>query len=802
MSPPNPIRFNCDAAVISVAVTPGGDVIVAGAVDRRVYLLDKCGSLLTEPYELDNEVWAVAVDHAGSTIVAGTACKRPSLGVLHCFEANGMRTLRKELGAPVWGVDVSPSGETVVASTWRNEVIAYRRSGATFELLHHAVVRGAEAGCYGISLITDDLAVVAAYDIGLIVIELSTGAQHLTELRTGIYNIAVEPRNDLILVGLRDGSIGTFVRDGVRLSRETSSSLTERPISAVACAEPADLLLAGSFDGSLHCVSRDGRHLWHYGCDGELWSVAATTDASLIVAGAGDGYVYILSNSCTAARTKELMAMRDTLQLQPSPAKWSRFASCCIESAAVDLLISELDYEADRHGPGDIVREYASMLARKDGLDPDTSYATAQLLFRCGDFNQTIAVCQRLSRDPDQQSRALQLAGDSFEELGLRSAAESIFRRATESLVNGQGVRLLYDLARSYEERGDITQALAQYEFLLSWDVSFRDARRRYEALKERGSASDAFNRHLDYTGLTVSMLGPDVPRDQDVDVELLPVLEARLKELAVPGGDRTTSLDALKYMGNTGVFESANLGHLPYDPSAYIKYEYSPLEDTCKKHLEMVNFLASVDLAKVQRTLDIGTATCRWPQFLSTAGVVAWGIDISASGFIHMRGRGMAFNSFAVGDGSAIPFPDETFDLVTCMMGTMNHIPAELRPQVLLELNRVLRPGGVVACSVWDTRCSYQSFLTMYSSDERAIFRRQQLDLEELSHLVETSPLGEFSARRFCCFPDQFVYDLGSDRDIRLQLEQLIEVDFAMRGRFPHRASQMCIVVAQKMVA
>jgi len=62
-------------------------------------------------------------------------------------------------------------------------------------------------------------------------------------------------------------------------------------------------------------------------------------------------------------------------------------------------------------------------------------------------------------------------------------------------------------------------------------------------------------------------------------------------------------------------------------------------------------------------------------------------------------RERGLVNLSFQRADVQALPFPDESFDLLTCRFGVMFFPDL---PRALGEMRRVLRPGGRVALLAW----------------------------------------------------------------------------------------------------
>lgn len=117
----------------------------------------------------------------------------------------------------------------------------------------------------------------------------------------------------------------------------------------------------------------------------------------------------------------------------------------------------------------------------------------------------------------------------------------------------------------------------------------------------------------------------------------------------------------------------------------------------------------------KPERVLDLGCGTGAGTLFLAREFPSASirGLDLSesmvgkAQSKIGLDPEGRV--SFRVGDASALPFTDESFDLVTQV-----NMPVFFR-----EISRVLRPGGglVIASSLGDQ--------TPFSTPERLVMRK-----------------------------------------------------------------------------
>lgn len=102
--------------------------------------------------------------------------------------------------------------------------------------------------------------------------------------------------------------------------------------------------------------------------------------------------------------------------------------------------------------------------------------------------------------------------------------------------------------------------------------------------------------------------------------------------------------------------------------------------------------------LAPGRRVLDAGCGLAYGTRLLHDAGATsADGIDISPSTVEAARAAVGPEIALGVGDVTALPFPDDAFDLVVCFE-VIEHI--EERDAALDEIARVLAPGGILAVS------------------------------------------------------------------------------------------------------
>jgi len=141
---------------------------------------------------------------------------------------------------------------------------------------------------------------------------------------------------------------------------------------------------------------------------------------------------------------------------------------------------------------------------------------------------------------------------------------------------------------------------------------------------------------------------------------------------------------------------------------------------------LELIGDVAGLDV------LDAACGTGRYALLLAEAGARVAAVDSSPEMLQHARRkateRGSAID-FREGDLTALPYPDEAFDLVVCAL-SLCHL-TDLNPAAR-EFARVLRPGGRVIVSDFHPFCLLIGWRTAFYTERATCWIENHLNLTE----------------------------------------------------------------------
>jgi SAM-dependent methyltransferase len=111
----------------------------------------------------------------------------------------------------------------------------------------------------------------------------------------------------------------------------------------------------------------------------------------------------------------------------------------------------------------------------------------------------------------------------------------------------------------------------------------------------------------------------------------------------------------------------------------------------------------AGVDLVRANRVLDFGCGcgrTIRW--FLASGGNAEWhGVDVDHEAIEWCQRHLQPGRFLATPAVPPLPYPPEHFDLVYCL-SVFTHLNESMQDLWLAELNRVLKPGGVLLLTIY----------------------------------------------------------------------------------------------------
>lgn len=104
------------------------------------------------------------------------------------------------------------------------------------------------------------------------------------------------------------------------------------------------------------------------------------------------------------------------------------------------------------------------------------------------------------------------------------------------------------------------------------------------------------------------------------------------------------------------------------------------------------------------RKVLEIGVGLGADHQRFAEAGAELHGIDLTERAIEHVQRRMTAFgltSSLELADAEALPFPDDTFDIVYSW-GVLHHSPDT--PKAFREVRRVLKRGGEARIMIYQT--------------------------------------------------------------------------------------------------
>jgi len=246
----------------------------------------------------------------------------------------------------------------------------------------------------------------------------------------------------------------------------------------------------------------------------------------------------------------------------------------------------------------------------------------------------------------------------------------------------------------------------------------------------------------------------------------------------------------------NQGDLENSSLDYSLID---YIKYEYPTRADSIKKLLEVHKVEEIINKIKLENedekiSLDIGCATCRYPLLFAEKGFKAVGYDINDNAVAISQLRAKNNPKILIKKNNILEIPPEVnnYDIITCMMGTFDHIKDQL--SFLTWIFRSLKQKGTLLISFWNPQCPYTNYLNFYTRYERELIQKKSCNSVMNKCLLEKTGFVVYQLDYFCYLPDS-CYEAWID----LNDKDLIEIDLSLSKKLDNSNSQMYMIAATK---
>ncbi|HEX41347.1 MAG TPA: tetratricopeptide repeat protein [Phycisphaerales bacterium] len=135
--------------------------------------------------------------------------------------------------------------------------------------------------------------------------------------------------------------------------------------------------------------------------------------------------------------------------------------------------------------------EHYRLCSENYPTDLRLKYEHALRLVRLGQYDQAIPLLQEAQREPGHKISAMNQIGLCFFLKGWHTDAVDVFAQAVDAHEipdDAMAKELRYNLARAYEEKGELDKALESYRKVAHLDFAYKDISKRIEDIRNSGS--------------------------------------------------------------------------------------------------------------------------------------------------------------------------------------------------------------------------------------------------------------------------------------------------------------------------
>jgi SAM-dependent methyltransferase len=706
-------------------------------VSGRACIIDYFGNVVLD-VSVGLPAWGVCHSYQSdntSILSIAAASKNPQSGRLVIFR-DDRQCGSFDCNAPLWDVLHIPQSKVTIASGWCGTL--YSVDHSTFQIVS---IRSTDFPVFGLAQCGSQIAAVSERNGILLFSPESPETSTTIPVQSCVYNVAVSDTHDAMLSGTYGPYLHLLTRNGKELCKVDAEDVKATVFyDRVAIHSTSDGFLV------LRLVTHFERELCRVHVGGDIWNIGCDVERQQIFAVVGDGSVCCFFCDLTA---DSIQRIETAIHSPPSRDIESFEQSLCagvhpvlLIDTALEILKSET-ISADRTTKVlTTLRQYAS----ESGGD----YVLLLALFElnAGNNHAAIAALAKIDRSSSYFPLATILMARIHLANGDRQAARTCLVANLDSLygaLRDEATSILVQLGERLVSREETTS------------ISLRQSRR------------EPISRNL-HSNSPKEVLATDV---------------GLFLSRHVPA-------------------QSSDQRDVSYGIVNYIKYEFANPADTAKKSLEKRLVESIIGQIPKQRSgrpesLDIGCATCRYPLWFAELGYLAAGYDIDDEAIRICRAVADNKPNIRIEKRNILESPIEPnrYAIVTCMMGTYNHIPRIQHQAFGRWIYDSLRVGGLFLFSSWNRDCPYTTYLHFYNRTERESIRENCPAPVALEQQLKNIGFAVRCLTPFCFLPDD-CYDawLGSDNEPFA----ISTVDDTCRESLKGANSQMYLCVCEKV--